>query len=105
MPAMWTGTVIALLAEIASANRNSFQARPKMIRAVAAIAGATSGSAMRQNAPQWSAPSISADSSSSTGRSRNAWRRITTTNGMMKVALTRISARWVSSRPRKRITR
>ena len=61
-----------------------------MIRPVAAIDGAASGRAIRQKAPQWPAPSTSAASSSSTGRSRKVWRRMTTTKGRMKVALIRI---------------
>ena len=87
------------------ANRNSFQANAKMIRPVAAIAGIASGRAMRQNEPKWPAPSTSAASSSSTGSSRKVWRTITTTNGSTKVALIRIRASWVSSRPSERITR
>ena len=48
--AMCTGMVIALLLLMVIANRNSFQAKPKMIRPVAAMAGAASGSATRKKA-------------------------------------------------------
>ena len=70
-----------------TANRYSFQANANMISAAAAIAGIASGSATRTKAPKWLAPSTSAASSSSIGRSKKVWRQITTTNGRMKVGV------------------